>query len=66
MKPPYYRVTAECPKCGIVEVERKPHRLAGQRTDSGVIVTPQPQGIVHTCGYHAKVTIAVLVPKEVP
>jgi len=65
MKPPYYRVTADCPECGTVEVERKPHRLAGQRLDSGGIVQPEPQSIVHTCGYHAKVTSAVLVKKEV-
>ena len=65
MKPPYYRITAECPKCGPVEVERKPHPQAGKKLDSGAIVKPEPQGIVHTCGYHAKVTSAELVPKEV-
>jgi len=65
MKPPYYRVIVDCPNCGTVEVERKPHRLAGQRLDSGGIVQPEPQSIVHTCGYHAKVTSAVLVQKEV-
>lgn len=64
MKPPYYRVTAECPNCGPVEVERKPHPKAGQRAESGGIIRPEPQSIVHTCGYHARVTSAVLVPKE--
>lgn len=65
MKPPYYRVTADCPKCGTVEVERKPHRLAGKKLDSGAIIQPEPQSIVHGCGYHARVTSAVLVEKVV-
>jgi len=65
MKPPYYRVKAECPKCGPVEVERKPHPKAGQRSESGGTISPQPQGIVCTCGYHAKVTSSELIPKEV-
>jgi len=64
MKPPYYQVKADCPKCGPVQVQRKPHRLAGQRLSTGAIVKPEPQGIVCVCGYHAKVTSAKLVPPK--
>jgi hypothetical protein len=63
LKPPFYRGTAECPNCGTVEYERKPHRLAGQHTDGGGLITPHPTGIVCVCRYHARVTSFELVKK---
>ncbi|MCM0081804.1 hypothetical protein L4X63_09400 [Geomonas sp. Red32] len=66
LKPPFYRVTAECGKCGTVRTTRKPHRLAGQRNDCGHIIPPEPREIVCPtpgCTWHAKVTSTELVEK---
>ena len=65
LKPPYYRVTAECHIHGTVHTERKPHPKTGQRLDTGGIQRPEPIEIVCPhCTYHAKVTHIELVTAQ--
>jgi len=64
LKPPFYRGEAECPQCGTVPYERKPHPKTGQRLDTGGIQRPEPTSIVCSCRYHARVISTMLVTEE--